>query len=114
MKAFLIGAAGYPLLELLWRRRTHWSMAVAGGASATCFHRIARLRRPLWYKALLGGAAVTAVEAACGLLWNRMWRIWDYRDQPLNWRGQVCVRFALLWCGLAAVWMCLDKPRRLA
>jgi len=28
---FSIGGAGYALLEILWRRKTHWSMAVTGG-----------------------------------------------------------------------------------
>ena len=28
---FWIGAAGYPLIELWWRGRTHPSMALAGG-----------------------------------------------------------------------------------
>ena len=27
----LLGAAGYPLAELCWRGRTHWSMALLGG-----------------------------------------------------------------------------------
>ena len=32
LKTFLVGAVGYPALEMLWRRRTHPSMALAGGA----------------------------------------------------------------------------------
>ena len=28
---FLVGAGGYCLLELLWRGRTHWTMALTGG-----------------------------------------------------------------------------------
>ena len=112
-RAFLIGAAGYPLLEILARGRTHWSMSVAGGASAACVHAIAKNRWPLWAKASAGGTAVTAVEALCGLIWNRDHRVWDYRAQPLNWRGQVCARFSALWCLIAMGWMCLDKPSRL-
>ena len=34
MRSFLIGAVGYPLLELAWRGHTHPSMALAGGMSA--------------------------------------------------------------------------------
>ena len=29
---FALGAAGYAALELLWRGRTHWTMALTGGA----------------------------------------------------------------------------------
>ena len=114
MSPFLLGAAGYPLLELFARGRTHYSMSLAGGLSAACFHRIAGQRMPLWYKALLGSAAVTAVEAVCGVVFNRRHHVWDYRREPLNWRGHICLRFSLLWCGLAGLWMCLDKPRRLS
>ena len=28
---FLLGAAGYSLLEVLWRGYTHWTMGVTGG-----------------------------------------------------------------------------------
>lgn len=111
MRAWLIGAAGYPLLELVFRGRTHYSMAAAGGISAACFHRIAGWNKPLWVKSLAGGAAVTAVEILCGAVWNRHHQVWDYRREPLNWRGQVCARFSCLWCGLAGIWMLLDKQR---
>ena len=114
MKPFLLGATAYPLLEILTRGRTHWSMSLAGGMSAALFHRIARMRRSLWQKALLGGAAVTTVEALCGVVFNRRHQVWDYRQEPLNWRGHICVRFTALWCLMAGAWMCLDKPRRLS
>ncbi len=34
---FSIGGAGYALLEILWRRKTHWSMAVTGGTALCRF-----------------------------------------------------------------------------
>ena len=114
MQAFLIGATGYPLLELMTRGRTHPSMALAGSVSATVLHRIARMHRPLWQKAMLGGMAITAVEALCGAVWNRDHRVWDYRRERLHWRGQVCARFTCLWCLMAGAWMCLDKERGMA
>lgn len=112
LKSFVIGAAGYPLLELLVRRRSHPSMALAGGLSAMAFHRISRMKSCLAVKALAGGAAVTMIEGACGMLWNRRHRIWDYRRMPLNWRGQVCLPYTLLWSAVAAGWMLIDRPDR--
>ena len=102
LKPFLLGAVCYPLLELLTRGRTHPSMALAGGLSAAAFRRISRMRASLAVKSLLGGAAVTLIEAACGLLWNRRHRIWDYRRMPLQLHGQICLPYSLLWCGLSA------------
>lgn len=110
LKPFLLGAVGYPVLELLTRGRTHPSMALAGGLSAAAFHRISRLHASLAGKSLLGGAAVTLIEAICGFLWNRRHRIWDYRRMPLNWRGHVCLPYTLLWTGMVAAWMLIDRP----
>ena len=30
-RLFLVGGVGYSLLEIGWRKRTHWTMAAAGG-----------------------------------------------------------------------------------
>ena len=48
---------------------------------------------------------LTAIEAACGLCWNRRHQVWDYRRMPLNWRGQVCLPYAALWCLLSGAYM---------
>ncbi len=102
---FLTGSLLYPLIELGWRGRTHPSMALAGGAALCALQRISRLEksRPIWQQALLGGLAITGIEYAVGLAFNRRYRIWDYRRMPLNVRGQVCAPFTLIWCGLSAL-----------
>lgn len=102
MRLFLFGAAGYPLLEWLYRKRTHYSMALAGGISALLIGRIARMKLPLPVRMLLCGAGISVIEGVCGLVWNRDHRVWDYRRMPLNWKGQVCLPFSLLWCCLSA------------
>lgn len=109
MRYFLIGAAGYPLLEIAWRGRTHYSMAIAGGLSTVLLHRISRTELRPCMQCVLGGISITAVEAVCGRIWNKHHQVWDYRRMPLNWRGQVCLTYSLLWCGLAAIWLHLDK-----
>ena len=105
MQPFLIGAVGYPALEVLWRGRTHPSMALAGGLGAAMIHRVHRTALPPLGKSLLCGAGITAIEAACGLCWNRRHQVWDYRRMPLNWRGQVCLPYAALWCLLSGAYM---------
>lgn len=105
VKPFIIGALGYPLQELCWRGRTHISMAIAGGAGAAMLHRVSPMRLPLWRKTLLCGAGITGIEAVCGLVWNRRHQVWDYRCLPLNWRGQVCLPYFILWCCLSALWI---------
>lgn len=98
---FLLGAVGYPALELLWRKRTHWSMSLAGGASASLIGQVQKLPLRRGKRALLCGAGITAIEGMCGLIVNRKHQVWDYRREPLNWRGHVCLPFSLMWCGLS-------------
>lgn len=102
---FLIGGTAYPLLELLYRRRTHPAMALAGGLGLCALEAIHRNRktRPLWQNAVLGGVCITGIEYAMGLVFNRKRQIWDYRAMPFQYRGQVCLPFFALWCGLSAV-----------
>ena len=108
---FWIGALGYPLIELAWRRRTHPAMALAGGLSAVTLKAIAKRlhMRPLWQQALTGGLAITGIEFALGRIWNRRYRIWDYRRMPLNVQGQVCLPFTAAWCVLSAGVLALMK-----
>lgn len=107
MKTFLLGALGYPGIELLWRGRTHPSMALAGGIGLCLLRRLNRQLEdaPLWAAALLGGACITGLEYLFGITLNRRHQIWDYRRQRLNLHGQICPSFALAWCGLSALAM---------
>ena len=100
---FYTGGAAYLILELLYRGRSHGSMFLAGGA---CFLLIGHLNRvqpklPLPLRPLVGAGIVTAVERATGLLANREYGVWDYRDQPGNFLGQICPLFSALWVPLS-------------
>lgn len=106
---FCIGGCGYVLLELLWRGWSHWSMFVLGGG---CFLLIGRLGEvepelPLPGKLLMGAMICTAGELLFGLLLNRGYAIWDYRNLPLNLGGQICLPFTLLWIPVSglALWL---------
>lgn len=99
---FMLGAVGYPALELLYRRRTHYSMVLAGGLSAMLIGRVSRMKTHSAVKPILCSAGITGIEALCGCIWNRNHQVWDYRHVPLNWRGQVCLPYSLLWYGLSA------------
>ena len=108
LKMFLTGAAVYPVLELVYRRRTHWTMSIAGGVSGVVLSIAGKLKLPLLTKVFLSGIGITGVELICGLLWNRRHQIWDYRHLPFQYKGQVCLPFTLLWCGMSLLilpWM---------
>ena len=100
---FYTGGAVYLSLELLYRGRSHGSMFMAGGI---CFLLIGHLNRvepklPLPLRALVGAAIVTMVELGAGMLVNRQYQVWDYRDQPGNFMGQICPLFSALWIPLS-------------
>ena len=86
-------------LELLWRGRSHGSMFLAGGS---CFLLLGKLdeilpENRIALRGIAGAGAVTAVELVVGLLANRQYTVWDYRDMPLNFLGHICLPFSLAW-----------------
>ena len=104
LRAFAIGAAGYSLMELAYRRRTHWTMALTGGLCFALIHKLYRRRpaRAKWAKCLIGAGLITSVEFAVGLLVNKLlnWDVWDYSGSRFNLLGQVCPKTSLCWFAL--------------
>ena len=112
---FGCGGLGYLGLELLWRGWTHYAMFFAGGS---CFLLLGKLnetrpRLPLPLRALAGAGIITSVELLTGLLTNRNYTVWDYRQLPLNFHGQICLPFSLLWIpvslGAMGLYRLLDR-----
>ena len=100
---FAAGGMGYVLLEFLWRGWSHISMFAAGGL---CFLLLGRLEEtepklPAAVRPRAGAAIITMVELAAGLAVNRDYAVWDYRDRPGNFCGQICPLFSFLWIGVA-------------
>ena len=96
---FAVGGLGYGAIELIWRGRTHWTMALTGGACLSGLYALAQKEHPLWKFCLEGAGMITAAELAVGLLVNRKlkWNVWDYSSVPLNLLGQICPLYSLLW-----------------
>ena len=76
-------------------------------------HVWCRKNQPPWVRAVAGAGMITAVELGVGLLLNRQYAIWDYRNVPLNFMGQICLPYSLLWMpvglGGCALYRLLDK-----
>lgn len=106
---FFFGGTAYYAIELLWRGHSHPSMIACGG---TCFvllyllsfvgnfvksSAVASLLPTL--RAALGALCITATELAFGVVLNLglHLNIWDYSAMPLNFMGQICLTFSLLW-----------------
>ena len=110
---FLFGAVGYALIEIIWRGYTHPTMIVAGGVCFLAFSYIAEKMSslPLLIKAFCASLAVTATELIFGLIFNIGFKmnVWNYSAMPLNFLGQICPTFSLLWCGIALVFLPLSE-----
>lgn len=110
---FCVGGTSYMLLELLWRGWSHGSMFFAGGTCFLLLGKLHDLRPPLHLRALTGAAIITGVELGAGLLINRNYQVWDYRNMPFSYKGQICLPFSLLWIpvglGAMALYDVLDK-----
>ena len=61
---FSIGGIGYALLEIIWRGKTHWSMAVTGGACFVSlfkfYEKHKKMKMPA--KCIIGCAIITSLE----------------------------------------------------
>lgn len=113
---FAAGGAVYVCIELLWRGRSHWSMALDGGV---CFVLIGLLDElapglPLSAQSMLGAAVVSGSELLLGLTVNRSFAVWDYRGLPHNLCGQVCPQYFSCWALLSIAAAELDDVLRLA
>ena len=110
---FAIGGSAYVGLELLWRGRSHGSMFAAGGTCFLLLGKLGKTRLSLPARAVTGSGIITAVELATGLLVNRDHRVWDYRDVPGNFKGQICPVYTALWMpvslGAMALYRWLDE-----
>lgn len=111
----VIGGGVYVLIELLWRGHSHVSMFVLGGL---CFWLIGRLDSrwpvPVIVQACMGACLVTVLELLTGLVVN-CWLglgVWDYSSLPLNFMGQVCLYYFVLWIPLSAGAVLLDDLLR--
>lgn len=92
-----LGGMAYAGLELLWRRRTHWSMFLLGGLCFLLIGRLRRFRLPTILRGGLCAAMITVLELLTGLLVNRDHSVWDYRRRRIQFKGQICLAYSLLW-----------------
>lgn len=106
LAVFAIGGLSYPLLELVWRGHTHWSMMLAGGICMVLMFEIYTTysNMNLFYRALWGAFIITSVELVFGCVLNYWLKmdVWDYSDKRFNFMGQICLMYTFLW-GLLSI-----------
>ena len=110
---FAVGGLSYVGIEMLWRGRSHESMFLAGGSCFLLLGQLGKRTRLAPLQALGGAGIITGVELLTGLVANRDYLVWDYRNMPFNYRGQICLCYSLLWIPLSlfaiVVYQLLEK-----
>ena len=113
---FAYGGMIYMTLEEIFRQRTAYSMGICGGLAFIiigCLNDVIPWSMSLIKQCLIGGICiVTPLEFSFGELFNRTYEIWDYRAISLNFDGQICVPFTILWCFVSLVAIILDDYLR--
>lgn len=102
----LTGGIGYCSIEILYRGRTHYSMFFAGAIVLCSFYYISSsYQLNFWLKCLIGMLIITGIELAFGITFNIILKeqVWDYSRVPMNFLGQICLPFSILWFGLSGV-----------
>ena len=54
---------------------------------------------------IICATAITVGELIVGLSLNGDYSIWDYRNVPFNYEGQICLPFYFLWMVLSAIFI---------
>lgn len=99
---FFIGALSYGLMEIFVRGFSHISMGLLGGLTFTLVALLNNARRyglSTLSQLLITTAFITLSELVTGVIINLNMHlcIWDYSEMPLNYKGQICLPFVVLW-----------------
>ena len=98
---FILGATLYPLIELLFRGRTHFSMSLLGGICAAFIAWVDYIlgKRTYILKALSSAVLITELEFITGMIVNRLLQmnVWDYTALPFQFAGQISLIFSFYW-----------------
>ncbi len=102
----LLGGFGYCSIEIIYRGRTHYSMFFAGAVVLASFYYISKnTQLGFVQKCIAGALIITMIELVLGVWFNLILKenVWNYSNVPLNFMGQICVPFSLIWLVLSGV-----------
>ena len=113
--AAAFGALGYGAVEVVERGYSHISMGLLGAAAMVVLHELNGERRAgrtgCITVAVISMLFITSGELLAGEILNRHlgMRIWNYRGIPLNFDGQICLRYSLAWLVLSFFGIAADE-----
>lgn len=112
-----LGGMAYYFLEITCRGRSHYSMILCGGIafySVSLINRYLENKLSLLSRMILASAAITIIELVFGLYFNLHLHknVWDYSTHFINYKGQICLSFSVIWFFLSLPVFYIDKKVR--
>ena len=110
---FCFGGGVYYGIEWAFRQYSHPSMFLLGGICfiiCGVFNEILPSELPLPAQMLLCSLAITTLELIFGYILNIKMglRIWDYSGHFLNFKGQICLLFSVIWFFMGGIAIIVD------
>lgn len=108
---FILGGLIYIGIEVLYDNTSDRSMGLVGGlAFVVCTSIVNAFSLPYRVNCFIIATIITILEYIGGKIFNRGYQIWDYRNMPFNFKGQICLPFYLVWLVvIAPIIIYLDK-----
>lgn len=97
---FTAEGAALVAIVLILHPAAQWLLQKTGG----------RVFTALLLSFLLNAALCTAIDFTTGMIANRDYSLWDYRDMPFNFMGQVCLQNSLVYSVAATVIVWVAYP----
>lgn len=98
----------YMTLELLYRQYTDYHMFYLAGIIGLLLLVINEwldYETDFILQVFICGSCALLGELICGLIFNADFHIWDYRELPFNFKGQIQLYFAVIWYVLSAIFI---------
>lgn len=113
----IIGGSAYIMIEMLYRKHSHWSMFYVAFFAFILIGLINEYINwdvKLWKQMLIGSGIVTGLEFISGYILNIKlgWHIWDYSNVPFNIMGQICLPFSIAWFFISLIAIVADDYLR--
>lgn len=107
---FILGALIYMGIEVLYDNTSDRSMGLVGGIAFVVCSYILTFNLPYLINCFLFANLIMVMEYIAGKIFNKDYKIWDYRKIPFNFQGQICLPFYLIWMAVISPFiMWIDK-----